>query len=349
MHRSALGVRRLGTTLAAAALVTACALLPAAVRAEDGAPATSFEPDAPIVTAQRQTAQQRTRSGTEVRRAPRLEKWEITPTVQFTWSTGSDVLPPGGSQTQIGRPAGNTVPLDIVRLIGDARYRFNNHLGLKVQRISHTGAQGRQAPVAPSAKNPLGGTYSGQSTDIEERFLGEYVWNSDLDTVAGYARRWRDCCPASGAAGNLTPRSHSGFFTETAWRFGPNGGLGKPWRITGRWEEYRHLRAIPTPANDEGVKPTFNATFYSNIYLWHQNKLVPYAGLEYFSSYFNYSPQMSLTFRKVYGVSYRATRDLSYRAYVKTDQSVAAGPDANHKSTAFLEAGYRITPRLFGR
>jgi hypothetical protein len=72
---------------------------------------------------------------------------------------------------------------------------------------------------------------------------------------------------------------------------------------------------------------------------------VPYFGFEYFSTYFSYSPQMTQTARKVYGVAYRATPDWSYRWYVKNDQSggiLATDPNGAHKSTAFAEATYRL-------
>ena len=71
---------------------------------------------------------------------------------------------------------------------------------------------------------------------------------------------------------------------------------------------------------------------------------MPYYGIEYFSTYFSNNPHMSVTYRKVYGIAYRATGDLTWRFYVKNDQpnGLAAGPDTSHKSTSFLEATYRF-------
>jgi len=275
----------------------------------------------------------------------RFEHWEIAPTAQFTFSTGSDIVPPGGGAESIGKPAGNTLPLDIIRLTGDARYRFNSRYSLSYTRIAHTGATGRTAPVPVSKKNPLGGTYGGHSEDYEERFLLADQMDPYFTARAGYAIRTRQCCPAAGAIGNNAPRIHTGFFSDVAWRTGPTTIGGKPWTFSFRWEEYRHRTTLPVPINDEGVKPTFQFSAYSNFFFYHQTRLVPYYGIEYFSTYFSYSPQMTETYRKVYGVAYRASRDLTYRIYVKNDQSggtLNSVGDSAHKSTLFVE----VTPRF---
>jgi hypothetical protein len=276
----------------------------------------------------------------------RFEHFELSPTLFYTISTGSDIVPPGRGQSAIGKPAGNTLPLDIWRITGDGRYRFNQRYSLYFQRIAHTGASGRTAPVKPSKANPLGGTYSGHSEDYEERFLLADQLDPFVQVRAGYAIRTRQCCPAAGAIGNKTPRIHTGFFSDVSWRFGPPGLGGKPLTTSFRWEEYRHIPAagVSNPP-DEGVKPTFSYTLYSNFIVLHQTKLVPYYGIEYFSTYFSYSPRMTETYRKVYGVAYRATRDLSYRAYVKNDQSggvLASSGDSAHKSSLFMEGTYRL-------
>src|SRR5471032_1150350 len=147
------------TTATATAAVAAPAA--AAVAASDTAAVA-----APDVSAQANPA----------RRPARFEHFEATPTIQYTISSGSDIVPinrlgaAGGVQA-IGSPAGNTLPLDIWRFTGDARWKFNNKLGLSFTRIAHTGASGRTKPVPISAKNPLGGTFAGHSEDYEERFL----------------------------------------------------------------------------------------------------------------------------------------------------------------------------------
>jgi hypothetical protein len=267
-----------------------------------------------------------------------FEHWEVAPTAMWTFSTGSDAIPPGGGQQSIGSPAGNTLPLDVVRLTGDARYRFNSRYGLHFQRIEHTGATGR----VYKGKTPQ---YGGQSEDLEERFLATDQLDPNTVVRAGYARRWRTCCPAAGATGNKNPRFHSGFFSDIAFRFGPNTIGSKPFTTSFRWEEYKHNGSVPKPANDEGVKPTFAATLYGNLFLLHQTKLVPFYGLEYFSTYFSYSPQMTITYRKVYGLSVRQSRDTTVRIYVKNDQSGGAlnsVPDTAHKSSLFIEATDRI-------
>ena len=286
--------------------------------------------------------------GSGSRREPprRFEHFEIAPTLFYTMSTGSDIVPPGKGVSAIGKPAGNTLPLDIWRITGDMRYRFNSRYALFFQRIAHTGASGRTAPITPTKANPLGGTYGGHSEDYEERFLLADQLDPWFTVSAGYAIRTRQCCPAAGAIGNKTPRIHTGFFSDVSWRFGPNTIGGKPITTSFRWEEYRHIPAagVSNPP-DEGVKPTFSYTLYSNFFIYHQTKLVPYYGIEYFSTYFSYSPRMTETYRKVYGVSYRATRDLSYRAYVKNDQSggvLASSGDSAHKSSLFLEGTYRL-------
>ena len=281
---------------------------------------------------------------TEQQRAGRrFEHWEVTPTVQFTFSSGSDIVPIGGGAFNIGSPPGNTLPLDIIRIVGDARYRMNSKWALQFQRIAHTGAAGRTRPVAFSKNNPIGGTYSGHSEDYEERFLLTDTFNPFLTARAGYAIRTRECCPAA-AVNPAGPRIHTGFFSDISWRFGPNTIGGKPWTTSFRWEEYKHNTKVPRPAGDEGTKPTFQFTFYSNFYVWHQTKFVPYYGIEYFSTYFSYSTTMTQTYRKVYGVAYRATPDLTWRTYVKNDQSggILATADSAHKSTLFLEAAYRL-------
>jgi hypothetical protein len=54
---------------------------------------------------------------------------------------------------------------------------------------------------------------------------------------------------------------------------------------------------------------------------------------------------MTETARKVYGVSYRASRDLTWRFYVKNDQSGGSlnlAGDSAHKSSLFVEATNRF-------
>lgn len=369
MSGSSLGMHRIGTAFVLSAAMFGCMMVgPTSARADDlpglnGAPppvldrvedAAAAQPQAspnpnappaasPPVNTNAAPAPPGKRTAKAEKR--RFEHWEIAPTAEFTFSSGSDIVPPGHGVSSIGKPAGNTLPLDVVRLTGTARYRFNSRYSLNFQRIAHTGATGRTKPVAFSKKNPLGGTYGGHSEDYEERFLLADQMDPFFVARAGYAVRTRQCCPAAGAFGNNAPRIHTGFFSDISWRFGPNTIGGKPLSTSFRWEEYKHETTIPVPINDEGVKPTFSATLYSNFFIYHQTKLVPYYGLEYFSTYFSFSPQMSETYRKVYGVAYRATRDLSYRAYVKNDQSggvLASSGDSAHKSTAFLEATYRF-------
>jgi hypothetical protein len=281
-----------------------------------------------------------------------FEHWEVAPTLFWTFSTGTDVIPRGRGFGALA--SGATEPPDILRITGDARYRFNPRWFLILQRIDHTGGSGRTRPVPPSRTNPLGGTYSGQSEDFEERFLLGDQLNQYLTLRAGYALRTRTCCPGAGdpkAVGgkNLNPRIHTGFFSDIAWRFGPDTIGGKPWTTSFRWEEYVHHPPNPLPkppaVTDEGVKPTFNFTFYSNFFFYHQTRLVPYYGIEYFSTYFSYSPRMTETYRKVYGVSWRATRDWTNRFYVKNDQSggvLASSGDSAHKSSLFIESTYRL-------
>jgi hypothetical protein len=271
-------------------------------------------------------------------RARKFEHWEIDPTAMWTFSTGSDVIPPGGGVQSLGKPAGNTLPLDVFRINGSARYRFNRRYGLVFQRINHLGADGRTY----KGKTPQ---YSGQGEDIEERFLATDQFDPYFTLRAGYARRWRTCCPASGAIGNTAPRFHSGFFSDVSYRFGPNTVGGKPWTTSFRWEEYKHNTTIPVPSNDEGVKPTFAYTLYSNFYFLHQTKIVPYYGIEYYSTYFSYSPTISLTWRKVYGSTFKLGPDVTWRAYVKIDQTGGADarlPDSKHKSSLFVEGTYHL-------
>jgi hypothetical protein len=363
------GFARIAATLTMSAAVFGCTLLGSpAARADElpglvGGPPPVDERVAPAAPAQPQaapipdapaaaaplpaveTAQATPRPAARPGTPARFEHWEINPTIMFTFSTGSDIVPPGKGVAQTGSPAGNTLPLDIVRLIGDMRYRFNPRYSLSFQRIAHTGSSGRTKPVAVSKANPLGGTYGGHSEDYEERFLLTDQMDRWFNVRAGYAIRTRECCPAAGAIGNKAPRIHTGFFSDVNWRFGPNGIGGKPLTVSFRWEEYRHNTILPRPAADSGTKPTFQVAAYSNFYFYHQTKLVPYYGIEYFSTYFSYSNAMTQTYRKVYGVQYRATRDVSWRAYVKNDQSggvLASSGDSAHKSTLFVEGTYRL-------
>jgi hypothetical protein len=366
MSGSPLGVQRIGGALVLSATLFGCMLVAGqSARADElpglnGAPpevtdavqpqpqpSASPLPAAPPVNTQAAPAPPGNGPNTKRPAASRrFEHFELAPTLFYTMSTGSDIVPPGRGESAIGRPAGNTLPLDILRITGDARYRFNSRYSLYFQRIAHTGASGRTAPIKPTKANPLGGTYSGHSEDYEERFLLADQLDPFVQVRAGYAIRTRQCCPAAGAIGNKTPRIHTGFFSDVSWRFGPPGLGGKPLTTSFRWEEYRHIPAagVSNPP-DEGVKPTFSYTLYSNFIVWHQTKLVPYYGIEYFSTYFSYSPRMTETYRKVYGVAYRATRDLSYRAYVKNDQSggvLASSGDSAHKSSLFMEGTYRL-------
>jgi hypothetical protein len=365
LFRSTFGPRRAGTVLAMSAVVFVAAMSarqsacadelpglngappPVVDRTEAAAPSVaataapnskaSADPSSPAES--RSAAAPAGRGGSSLLRLPRkFEHWDIDPTLSWSFSTGSDEIPPGGGVQSIGKPAGNTLPLDLLRITGSARYRFNRRFGLAFQRIDHVGADGRTY----KGKTPQ---YSGQSEDLEERLLATDQLDPNTVLRAGYARRWRTCCPASGAIGNENPRFHSGFFSDIAYRFGPNTVGGKPLTTSFRWEEYKHNVSIPTPSNDEGVKPTFAYTLYSNFFLLHQTKVVPYYGIEYFSTYFSYSPQMSITWRKVYGVSFKVGPDTTWRAYVKNDQTGGADatlPDSKHKSTLYLDGSYRL-------
>ncbi len=350
MSRFSPAARRMSVAMSFAAALTMTAV--AAARADVLSTDMIAAPDQAVVAQSQATPTPKTgtqpspgtgkgtpRNGVRPRK---FEHWELTPTAYFTFSSGTDLVPPGGGVNNIGTPPGNTEPLDTFRITGTARYRFNNHLSARFQRIEHTGATGR---VYRNGKTAF---YGGHSEDYEERFLAEWTWNPYLVSTAGYAMRTRTCCPAAAQA-NPNPRIKTGFFTDETWRFGPNTIGGKPWTFNFRWEQQPHhpnniSLGKPNPL-DQGVKPTFATSLYSNVYLWHQTKVVPYYGLEYFSTYFSYSPAMTITYRKVYGVAYRATSDISWRAYVKIDQSggiLATDPNGAHKSTAFLEGTYRL-------
>ena len=269
-------------------------------------------------------------------KARKFEHLDLAPTLQYTMSSGSDVIP------QRAGPPPNALPYDLWRIVGDARYRFNSHLGIQYQRISHTGGGGRTYRKGQP-------NYSGSGYDYEERELATWAFNPLLTYRAGYHYRARVCCPGAGDPNGI-PRFLGGFFTDLSWKFGPNGLEGKPLTTSFRWEQNYHRmtsqaqKNIPRGDYDSGQKPTFAYTLYTNAYVYHQSKLVPYGGIEYFSTYFSNNPHMSVTYRKVYGIAYKATPDIGYKFYIKNDQpnGLAAGGDATHKSTAFFEATYRF-------
>lgn len=273
---------------------------------------------------------------TGTKKARKFEHLELAPTLQYTMSSGSDVIP------QKAGPLPNALPYDIYRLVGDARYRFNSHFGVQYQRISHTGGSARTYRKGVS-------NYPGSGYDYEERELATWAFNPLLTYRAGYHYRARVCCPGAGDPNGI-PRFLGGFFTDLSWKFGPNGMEGKPLTTSFRYEQNYHRmtaaaqKNIPRGDSDSGQKPTFAYSAYANVYVYHQAKLVPYGGIEYFSTYFSNNPHMSVTYRKVYGVAYRATENIGWKFYIKNDQpnGLAAGGDATHKSTAFLEATYRF-------
>ncbi len=261
----------------------------------------------------------------------RFEHFEITPTLNYTLSTGSDVYAPGGTP--------NALPYDLLRLAGDFKYRYNSHLGFQYQRITHTGAGGRTYRNGKP-------NYGGSGYDYEDRELLTYAFNPLLNYRAGYHYRARVCCTGAGDPNGI-PRFLGGFFTDLSWRTFKPGLGGRPLTLNIRWEQNYHRFTTAAQKNlvrgdfDSGQKPTFATSAYANFYIYHQTKLVPYAGLEYFSTFFSNNPHISLTYRKAYGVTYSATRDLSYKLFVKNDQAPSTG-DITHKSTLFLDASYRI-------
>lgn len=317
------------SAIAADALVDAAAAQPTPAPAGTAAP--GAPPASPPVNTEAAPPPQRVPRGPK----RRFEHLEIAPTLQYTISSGGDVIPQNGTKP-------NTLPFDLLRITGDARWRFNSHLGLMYQRIAHTGSAGR------TFKNGKP-NYGGSGYDYEERELAVWQFDPYLAYRAGYHYRARVCCPGAGDPTGI-PRFLGGFFTDLSYRFGPNTIGGKPITTSFRWEQNYHRFTAAAQKNltrgdyDSGQKPTFAYTLYSNFYFYHQTKLVPYYGIEYFSTYFSNNPHMSETYRKVYGVAYRAGSDLTWRFYVKNDQpnGLAAGPDASHKSTAFLEATYRF-------
>ena len=359
MSGSSLGMHRIGTAFALSAAVFGCMMVgPRAARADElpglnGGPPPILDraddaaapraqatanPNAPPASPPVNTEAAPPPPGKRAARAQarKFEHWEIAPTLQYTISSGGDVIP------QTGTAPPNDLPYDLLRITGDARYRFNKHLGLMYQRIAHTGSAGRQYKKGKPS-------YGGSGYDYEERELATWQFDPFLTYRAGYHYRARVCCPGAGDPNGI-PRFLGGFFTDLSWRLGPDTIGGKPITTSFRWEQNYHRFTAAAQKNlargdyDSGQKPTFAYTLYSNFYFYHQTKLVPYYGIEYFSTYFSNNPHMSVTYRKVYGMAYRATSDLTWRFYVKNDQpnGLAAGPDTSHKSTSFLEATYRF-------
>jgi hypothetical protein len=263
----------------------------------------------------------------------KFEHIEIEPTLNETISTGSDVHQPGGPP--------NALPYDLLRLTGQARYRFSTHFAIQYQRIAHTGTAGRNYKNGKAS-------YGGSGYDYEERELAVWTFNPLLNVRAGYHYRARVCCAGAGDP-TAIPRFLGGFMTDVTWRTYKPGLGGRPLAINFRWEQNYHRFDEAAQANlvrgdyDSGQKPTFSISGYANIYIYHQTKLVPYVGEEYYSTYFSNSPHMSITNRKVYGAAYALSNDATFRAFVKNDQNVGnIGGDVSHKSYMQMELSYRI-------
>jgi hypothetical protein len=263
----------------------------------------------------------------------KFEHIEIEPTLVETISTGSDVHQPGG--------APNALPYDLLRLTGQARYRFNKHFAIQYQRIAHTGSAGRNYKNGKAS-------YGGSGYDYEERELAVWTFSPLLNVRAGYHYRARVCCAGAGDP-NAIPRFLGGFMTDVTWRTFKPGLGGRPLSLNFRYEQNDHRFSEAAQANlvrgdyDSGQKPTFSISGYANFYIYHQTKLVPYVGEEYYSTYFSNSPHMSITNRKVYGAAYAISNDATLRAFVKNDQNVGnIGGDVSHKSYMQIELSYRF-------
>jgi len=268
----------------------------------------------------------------------------LEPTLAQSVNFGSDTIVCFHATTHVGckNPTTAVLPGDLLRWAGNARWYFNRHLGVRYQRIAHLGVAGRTGGSGANAK------FGGSGYDYEELESLEWSFNPLLTVNAGWDYRARVCCPGAGDPTNPTPREKQGPFLQASWRTGPDTRIGRILTLSLRTTFVNH-RFEPTAQSvlargqtDAGRKNEYVPTAYLNLPVYGQTKVVPFYGIEYYGTYFDNQPSISLTYRKTYGFNYRASKLLSFRAQVKNDQNYAAGPDAAHKAFLQLEATYRI-------
>jgi hypothetical protein len=267
----------------------------------------------------------------------------LEPTLVQSENVGSDTVLCFHATSHVGckNPTTAVLPGDLLRVAGNARWNFNRHLGLRYQRIAHLGIGGRTGGSGANAK------YGNSGYDYEELESVEWSFNPYLSFNTGWDYRATVCCPGAGDPNNPTPREKQGPFLAASWRFGPNTRIGKPLTLALRTTFVNHRfdalaqAGLSRGQTDAGRKNEYVPTIYYNIPVYGQTKVNPFAGIEYYGTYFDNKPSISLTYRKVIGLAFRASPVLSFRAIVKNDQNYATGPDATHKSYLQLEATYR--------
>jgi hypothetical protein len=343
--RSPTDPRRL-LTAGFAAVLMSMATIPAF--ADEPADAPSAAPSAVAAAAPQPTSPTGASpaSGAVPPRARRREAFhhlDLEPTLVQAENVGGDTKICYTAHTLPGckQPTNAVLPGDLLRVAGNARWNFNRHLGLHYQRIAHLGIGGRTG----GSTNPKYGT---SGYDYEELEGVEWTFNPYLNFNTGWDYRATVCCPGAGDPNNATPREKQGPFMAAAWRFGPNTLIGKPFTVSERTVFVNHRfnaaaqSGLARGQTDTGRKNEYTSTIYYNQVVFHQAKVVPYVGLEYYSTYFDNRPSLSFTYRKVFGLAFRPNAGWTYRALVKNDQNYAAGPDATHKAYLQLDASYRF-------
>lgn len=357
MSRSRLDARRIGAVLAAvAAFAIPTVLMPhasaqtvadqppaaadsattGAQPAPSSAPQTFPQPASPPASSSAGGIAP-VRAGT-LRRS-KFYHFDFEPVAVQSLTVGSDTVVCYTPQTHVGCTQPKTAPLpgDLLRYAGNARWNFNRHLALHYQRIAHLGVAGR-----------TNGKYGNSGYDYEELESLEWTFSPVLVLNAGWDYRATVCCPGAGDPTNPTPRAKHGPFISMAWRFGPDTIVGKPFALGLRTTFVDHefnaaaQSGLARGVTDIGKKNEYVPTLYWNIPIFHQNKLVPFLGWEYYSTFFDNKPTLSYTNRKVFGFALRLTDKINVRVTDKNDQNWNVGPDGTHKSYLQIEAGYRF-------
>ena len=137
--------------------------------------------------------------------------------------------------------------------------------------------------------------YGNLGDDINDSYGLSYALTKSLSVDAGYTRRWRINFPAAADPANANPAVYSGAYIGTAWRFGPNTIVGKPFTLYATAVDVDHranpaaVYALPrhgigTPVPGWEIACT-SCGFSVRFPVFHQAVVVPRVNYLYTANY----------------------------------------------------------------
>jgi hypothetical protein len=257
----------------------------------------------------------------------------------LTLNTGSDVNP---NRSYLA-------PYSVTALGFRFGYDITNRLTAYWNRGTPISLNGR---YYNSAGVPV---YGNLADDINDSYGVSYAATKTLAVDAGYTRRWRINVPAAGDPANANPSFYSGAFIGTAWRFGPDTRIGKPFTLYATVTDVDHLlnAAAPAPATRTPGWQILctNCGLSVRLPVFNQSVFIPRAGYVYTANYAVSSAYPPIANALEYGADIVPAAFVTFNVTVRNFNGHKIGfpiptPQDQHYSYVAISATFRVRASL---